>query len=40
MGCRKITFKKVMDSVRKQYPNYGLARRKKIASAIIYRRKK
>ena len=39
MGCRKITMKKVMASVRRQYPSYGLERRKKIARAIIYRRK-
>lgn len=38
MGCHKATMKKVMDNVRRQYPNYSLARRKKIARAIIYRR--
>jgi len=39
MGCRKVTMKKVMDSVKRQYPKYSLTRRKKIARAIIYRKK-
>lgn len=39
MGCNKKTFKKVMNRVRKQYPSYGLERRKKIARALIYRKK-
>lgn len=40
MGCRPATKKKIMDKVRKQYPSYGLKRRKRIVSGIIYRKKK
>lgn len=40
MACNKRTFIKVMASVRKEYPTYGLKRRKKIARAIIYRKQK
>lgn len=40
MPCSKRTYKKVMQSVRMQYPSYSLKRRKKITGAIIYRRKR
>lgn len=39
MGCRPKTKAKIMASVRRQYPKYGLKRRKKIVSGIIYRKK-
>lgn len=39
MGCHKKTFKKIMDSVRKKHPSYGLERRKRIARAVIYGRR-
>jgi len=40
MPCRKKTYTKVMNNVRRQYPKYGLKRRKKIVGAILYRRRK
>jgi hypothetical protein len=40
MTCRKKTYEKIMAKVRKQYPNYSLKRRKKIAYGIIYGKKK
>jgi len=39
MACNKLTKEKIMASVKRQYPNYSLERRKKIANAIAYRRK-
>jgi len=40
MGCNKKLKAKIMARVRRQYPSYSLARRKKIANVIIYRHKK
>lgn len=40
MGCTKKTYNKIMTRVRRQYPNYGLKRRKKIVRAIIYNKNK
>ena len=40
MACRPKTKARVMARVRKKYPNYGLKRRKKIVSSIIYRKKR
>lgn len=40
MVCHKNTFNKVMASIRRRHPTYGLKRRKHIASSIIYGRKK
>ena len=40
MGCNKHALRRVMASVRNRHPNYGLKRRKKIARAIIYSRRK
>jgi len=40
MGCSGKTWKKVMNNVRRQYPSYSLKRRKKIARAIIYGRRR
>jgi len=37
--CGK-TYTKVMAKVRRKYPRLSLKRRKKIASAIVYRKKK
>ena len=39
MPCGK-TYNKLMVKVKKEYPNYGLERRKKIVGGIIYRNKK
>ena len=39
MGCHKRTLAKVMVSVRRRHPDYGLERRKKIARAVIYGRR-
>jgi hypothetical protein len=40
MPCNRKTKQRIMASVRNRYPAYGLARRKRIVSAIVYRRKK
>jgi len=40
MACRAKTKAKIMARVRKRYPKYGLKRRKKIVSSIIYRKKR
>jgi len=40
MPCSKKTYNKIMARIRRQYPNYGLKRRKRIVSSIIYRKKK
>ena len=40
MSCHQRTFNKVMASVRKRHPNYGLLRRKNIVRAVVYARKK
>jgi len=39
MPCRKKTYTKIMARVRRQYPTYGLKRRKKITYGIIYGKK-
>lgn len=39
MPCGK-TYKKVMNRIRRQYPNYGLKRRKKIAGAVLNRERR
>ena len=39
MPCHERTLAKVMTSVRRRHPEYGLKRRKKIARAIIYGRR-
>lgn len=39
MPCGKA-YKKVMGRVRKEYPSYGLKRRKKITNAVLYRKRK
>jgi len=40
MACSKKTKAKIMSKVRREYPHYGLTRRKHIVNAIIYRRRK
>lgn len=42
MPCRKssMTWKRAMSRVRKQYPSYGLERRRKIAATIVRRARK
>lgn len=40
MPCRKKTYNKLMTKIKRQYPDYGLKRRKKIVSNIVYRKKK
>jgi hypothetical protein len=39
MSCHQKTLNKVMSSVRRKHPSYGLERRKKIARGVIYGRK-
>jgi hypothetical protein len=39
MPCHKRTRKKIMDSIRRKHPGYGLKRRKRMTNAIIYGRK-
>lgn len=40
MGCHTKTKVKIMASVRRKHPSYGLARRKRIVNAVIYGRGK
>lgn len=40
MPCTKKTYNKIMARVRRQYPTYGLKRRKRIVSGILYRKKR
>jgi len=40
MPCYKKLRQKIMNSVRRKHPNYSLKRRKRIVSAVIYRRRK
>lgn len=40
MVCKSKTKAKIMAKVRRQYPTYGLKRRKKIVGSIIYRKKR
>jgi len=37
MGCSKEKKEKLMASIRRQYPAYSLARRKRILNGILYR---
>lgn len=39
MACHKRTMQKIMASVRRKHPSYGLERRKKIARSVIYGRR-
>jgi hypothetical protein len=40
MGCHRATKEKIMASIRRKHPAYGLKRRKKMLGAILYGRKK
>jgi hypothetical protein len=40
MPCSRKTKMKVMARVRREYPNYGLKRRKRIVGSILYRKKR
>jgi hypothetical protein len=40
MGCHTKTKVKIMASIRRKHPTYGLARRKKMVSSIVYGRGK
>jgi len=40
MGCEAKTYNKMMNKIRREYPGYSLARRKKIVNSRIYRKRK